>query len=60
MNCAPPGWLAARYIYDDLEDMKAFIGEDLAAGVKEKLLANPHYDASRDPQEFKGFYLEEV
>jgi len=58
--CPGQGWLAARYIFHDLEDMKTFLGSmetdpDLVK-VKNQVLAAPHYDKSRTPHEFKGFF----
>ena len=58
--CPGQGWLAARYIFHDLEDMKTFLGSietdpDLVK-VKKQVLAAPHYDKSRTPHEFKGFF----
>ena len=54
------GWLAARYTFADLDDMVAFPESDAYKQAKEAVLANPHYDASREPHEFKGFFLPEV
>jgi hypothetical protein len=58
--CPGEGWLAARYIFNDLDDMVAFLGSmdtdpDLIK-AKEMLAAAPHYDSSRSPHEFKGFF----
>mmetsp|Transcript_23362 Transcript_23362/g.59004 ORF Transcript_23362/g.59004 Transcript_23362/m.59004 type:complete len:126 (+) Transcript_23362:115-492(+) len=59
--CPGEGWLAARYIFNDLEDLKTFLGntEFLEAG-KAEVTSSPHYDATREPREFKGFFLPEV
>lgn len=58
--CPGEGWLAARYIFNDLDDMVSFLGAmetdpDLIK-MKEQLTSAPHYDASRSPHEFKGFF----
>jgi len=62
--CPGEGWLAARYIFNDLDDMVAFLG---SAGTdpdlikfKEVLMSSPHYDSSRTPHEFKGFFKPEL
>ena len=58
--CPGEGWLAARYIFNDLDDMVKFLGSmdtdpDLVK-AKEALASAPHYDSSRSPHEFKGFF----
>ena len=59
--CPGEGWLAARYIFNDLDDMVAFLSDSAAMTDAKKVLATaPHYDSSRQPHEFKGFFLEEV
>jgi hypothetical protein len=60
--CPGEGWLAARYIFTDLDDMKSFLGDDNAtmAELKVVLAGYEHYDTTRDPQEFKGFFCEEL
>merc|ERR1711939_819415 len=58
--CPGQGWLAARYIFTDLAALKAFGDQPQYAVAKDAVLAHEHYDSSRDPQEFKGFYLWEV
>ena len=59
--CPGEGWLAARYIFDDLQDMKNFLGNSKVLEAAKKQIENaPHYDSSRQPHEFKGFFLEEV
>jgi hypothetical protein len=77
--CPGEGWLAARYIFDDLDDMVslyfcylvclpqtvfpcqiAFPDSAEFAAAKEAVIAQPHYDSSRQPHEFKGFFLPEV
>lgn len=47
------GWLAARYIFNDLDDMKASFDSPVIAAAKEAVVAHPHYDSSREPVEFK-------
>ena len=55
------GWLAARYIFTDLDDMVSFLGNtDMLEAAKKEMTSPPHYDASREPHEFKGFFLPEV
>ena len=55
------GWLAARYIFNDLDDMVTFLGNtEFIEEGKKVVGANPHYDSSRSPHEFKGFFLPEV
>ena len=58
--CPGEGWLAARYIFNDLDDMVSYLGSmdtDPDLIEAKKLLASaPHYDASRSPHEFKGFF----
>jgi len=58
--CPGQGWLAARYIFNDLEDLKKFADQPGTAEAKKMVLAAPHYDSSREPHEFKGFFLPEV
>lgn len=58
--CPGEGWLAARYIFNDLDDMVAFLGAESLSKAKEVVSSAPHYDASRQPHEFKGFFLPEV
>ena len=58
--CPGEGWLAARYKFADLEDMKAFLGSSAVEDAKKVVSAAPHYDSSRQPHEFKGFFLPEV
>ena len=58
--CPGEGWLAARYIFNDLDDMVGFLGSmdkdpDLIKAM-EALKSAPHYDPSRSPHEFKGFF----
>merc|ERR1719174_2664696 len=58
--CPGEGWLAARYIYNDLDDMVKFLGSmdtdpDLIK-VVESIKASPYYDSSRAVHEFKGFF----
>ena len=36
--CPGEGWLAARYIFTDLEDMKTFLGEDNATMAELKVV----------------------
>ena len=58
--CPGEGWLAARYIFDDLDDMVGFLGSPMLEDAKKILATAPHQDPSRAPHEFKGFYLQEV
>ena len=58
--CPGEGWLAARYIFHDLEDLKAFADTSEYKKAVETLKGAPHADSSRSPHEFKGFYLQEV
>jgi len=58
--CPGEGWLAARYIFDDLDDMIAFPDTEAFAAAKADLAKCEFYDASRAPHEFKGFFLPEV
>merc|ERR1712046_50357 len=58
--CPGQGWLAARYIFNDLDDLKALPESSAWKNAKELVSKHPHYDNSRQPQEFKGFYLNEV
>merc|ERR1711998_459508 len=58
--CPGQGWLAARYIFNDLEDMKRFPDAPEYDAAKVAVVAHPFYDKSRDPVEFKGFFLEEA
>ena len=47
-------------IYDDLADLQAYLGSELYEEMQGVMMAAPHYDATRQPHEFKGFYLPEV
>ena len=58
--CPGEGWLASRFIFDDLEDMKAYLGSDAIGEFKKTMSGAPHYDASREPHEFKGFLQEQL
>jgi len=58
--CPGEGWLAARYIFNDLDDLIAFGETDGFKKAKEILATAPHQDSSREPHEFKGFYLPEA
>lgn len=58
--CPGEGWLAARYIYTDLDDMVAHLGSPALEEAKKVIAAAPHYDTSREPHEFKGFFLPEA
>ena len=62
--CPGEGWLAARYIFNDLDDMVSFLGsmdtDPELIKVKELLASAPHYDSSRSPHEFKGFFKPEL
>ena len=41
---------------------KTFLADEqgMIAAAKEEMMAHEHYDSSREPHEFKGFFLEEV
>lgn len=58
--CPGEGWVAARYIFDDLDDMLKFKDDPNYQPALEAVLGNPHYDSSRSPQEFKGFFVHDV
>lgn len=58
--CPGEGWLAARFIFHDLEDMKGYLGSEQIEATKKVLMAAPHFDKSREVHEFKGFFLPEV
>merc|ERR1712216_463183 len=58
--CPGQGWLAARYIFTDLEHLKNFGDSEAWQAAKDAVASNPHYDSSREPVEFKGFYLHEL
>ena len=58
--CPGEGWLAARYIFSDLQDMIAFPDSEGFQKAKALVLAHPDYDSSRAPHEFKGFFLSDV
>ena len=58
--CPGEGWLAARYIFNDLDDLIAFGDQPGYAKAIEVLKTAPHQDSSRGPHEFKGFFLPEA
>ena len=58
--CPGEGWLAARLIFDDLEDMKAYPESAAYKQAYDAVSAAPHYDSSRQPHIFKGFFLPEA
>ena len=58
--CPGEGWLAARYIFNDLDDMVAFGDSDGFKKAQEALANAPHQDSSRKAHEFKGFFLSEI
>ena len=58
--CPGEGWLAARYIFDDLDDLRASFEAEAFTSAEAKVTAHPLYDASREPHIFKGFFLPEV
>ena len=58
--CPGEGWWAARYIFNDLEDLKAFSSHATVQKLAEKVKNHPHYDSTREVREFKGFYLSDV
>jgi hypothetical protein len=45
---------------NDLDDMVAFDGSDGYKKAMEVMAAAPHQDPSRQPHEFKGFFLSEI
>jgi hypothetical protein len=45
---------------NDLDDMVAFNGSDGYKKAMEVMAAAPHQDPSRQPHEFKGFFLSEI
>merc|ERR1740117_1221815 len=58
--CPGLRYLGVRYIFADLEDMKNFLGSDKFGELAETVSAHEHFDASREPLEFKGFFLKGV
>ena len=40
--CPGEGWLATRFIYNDLEDMKAYLGSGLYEETKKVMMSAPH------------------
>ena len=58
--CPGQGWLATRFIFDDLDDLRAFPDSAANAQVTEAVTSAEHYDSSREPHEFKGFFLPEA
>merc|ERR1711935_38124 len=58
--CPGQGWLGVRFLFTDLEDMKNYLGAPALEGLKAEVTSAAHYDASREPQEFKGFFLKEA
>lgn len=49
-----------RYIFADLDDMKAFPESAAYKKALELVSANPDFDKSRSVHEFKGFFFPEV
>ena len=45
---------------NDLDDMVAFGDSDGFKKAKEAMATAPHQDSSRQPHEFKGFFLPEI
>ena len=43
--CPGEGWLATRFIYDDLADLQAYLGSELYEEMQTVMKAAPHYDA---------------
>merc|ERR1712194_480896 len=47
--CPGQGWLAARYIFNDLDDMVKFLDNmdksPVMAEIKKDVLSSPHYDS---------------
>ena len=58
--CPGEGWLALRYLFDDLEDLQAFPTTEAFEQAQANMMAQSHYDHTREPQEFKGFFLKDV
>ena len=58
--CPGEGWLALRYLFDDLEDLQAFPTTEAFEQAQANMKAQSHYDHTREPQEFKGFFLKDV
>ena len=58
--CPGLGYLAARYVFTDLDDMVAFFDAPELGEAKEILAAYEHFDTSREVLEFKGFFCEEL
>ena len=58
--CPGEGWLAARYIFNDLDDMVGFLGGSKIEEMKKVLASAPHQDTTRQAHEFKGFFLKDV
>ena len=58
--CPGEGWLAMRYIISSIEDMKAFPSKDIFEQARANMMENIHYDHTRKPREFRGFFLKGV
>jgi len=58
--CPGEGWLAMRYIISSIEDMKAFPSKDIFEQARANMMENIHYDHTREPREFRGFFLKGV
>ena len=58
--CPGEGWLALRYLFDDLEDLQAFPTTEAFKQAQANMKEHSHYDHTREPQEFKGFFLKDV
>merc|ERR1719361_1908514 len=58
--CPGEGWLAARYIFDDLESLQNFPSAPEVQAARKIMQAHPYYDNTRDVHQFVGFYLEDV
>merc|ERR1740121_1945868 len=58
--CPGQGWLAVRYIFNDLEDLKKFPDSPVWQNARDTVQKAPHYDSTREVHEFKGFFLQET
>merc|ERR1712087_863248 len=58
--CPGEGWLAGRYIFNSLEDLKALNSNETFQQFSEEAKKHEFYDNTREPHEFKGFYLHDV
>ena len=74
--CAGNGWLGVLYLFEDLSDLENFGEVRLCFSyypttvavmqtpefkvAKAAVLEHPHYDKSRSPQEFRGFFFDDA